>query len=108
MKTYAEEGIMSRPRKMLKSSFTLQNGTLITPLLLYYLKLGLVCTKIHRFVEYTPKNCFNSFVQSTVETRRQSDKNPNSNVVADTKKLPANSSYGYKIMQRSRHPATST
>ena len=51
MKTYAEEeGIMSRPRTMLLSSFTLQNGTLITPLLIFYLHLGLVCTKIHRFV----------------------------------------------------------
>ena len=36
MKTYAEEeGIMSQPRKMLISSFTLQNGALITPLLLF-------------------------------------------------------------------------
>ena len=36
MKTYAEErGIMSQPRIMLISSFTLQNGTLITPLLLF-------------------------------------------------------------------------
>ena len=68
MKTYAEEeGIMSQPRKMLISSFTKQNGPLITPLLLFYLKLGLVCTKIHRFVEYTPKKCFNSFVQSAVD-----------------------------------------
>ena len=34
MKTYAEEGgTMSQPRKLLISSFTLQNGTLITPLL---------------------------------------------------------------------------
>ena len=46
MKKYAEEGgIMSQPRKMLISSFTLQNGTLITPLLLFYLQLGLVVTK---------------------------------------------------------------
>ena len=38
MKTYAEEeGIMSQPRKMLISNFTLQNGTLVTPLLLFYL-----------------------------------------------------------------------
>ena len=37
MKTYAEEEvIMSQPRKMLISSFTIQNGTLITPLLLFY------------------------------------------------------------------------
>ena len=51
MKTYAEEeGIMCQPRKRLISSFTLQNGTLITPLLLLYLQLGLVATKKHRFV----------------------------------------------------------
>ena len=46
MKNYAEEErLLSQPRKLLISSFTLQNGTLITPLLLVYLQLGLVCTK---------------------------------------------------------------
>ena len=51
MKEYAEkEGIMSQPRRMLISSFILTNGTIITPLLLFYLKLGLVCKKIHQFV----------------------------------------------------------
>ena len=52
MKNYGEEGrLLSQPQKMLISSFTLQNGTLITPFLLPYLQSGLVCTKIHRFVE---------------------------------------------------------
>ena len=52
MKNSAEdERLLSQPRKMLISSFTLQNGTLITPLLLFYLQLGFVCTKLHRFVE---------------------------------------------------------
>ena len=52
MKNYAEEErLLSQPRKVLISSFTLQNGTLITPLLLFYLQLGLACTKIHRFVD---------------------------------------------------------
>ena len=46
MKTYAEEeGRMTQPQKKLTSSFTLQNGTLITPLLLFYLQLALVLTK---------------------------------------------------------------
>ena len=46
MKTYAEkERIMTQPRKTLISSLTLQNGTLITPLLLFYLQLGLAVTK---------------------------------------------------------------
>ena len=62
MKNYAEEErLLSQLRKMFKSSFTLQNGTLTTPLLLFYLKLGLVVTKIHRFVEYTPKKMLQQF-----------------------------------------------
>ena len=107
MKNYAEEEkFLSQPRKMLISSFKLQNGTLITPLLLFYLQLGLVCTKIHRFVEYTTKKCFNNFVQSAVDARRKGDENPNSSVVAETMKLLANSSYGYQLMDRSRHTVT--
>ena len=104
MKNYAEEErLLSQPRKMLISSFTLQNGTLITPLLLFYLQLGLVCTKLHRFVEYTPKKCFNRFVEEAVDPRRKGDENPNSSFVAETMKLLANSSYDYQIMDRSRH-----
>ena len=107
MKTDVEEEvILFQPRKMLISSFTLQNGTLITLLLLFYLQLGLVVTKVHRFVVYTPKKCFNSFVQSAVDSRRQCDENPNSSVVAERMKLLANSSYGYQIMDRSRRTVT--
>ena len=107
MKEYAEkEEIMSQPRRMLISSFHLKNGTIITPLLLYYLHLGLECTKFYRFVQYTPKKCFNSFVQSAVNARRQRDENLNPSLVAETMKLLANSSYGYQIMDRSRHTVT--
>ena len=78
MKTYAkEEGILSQTQKILISSLTLQNGSLITPLLLFYLQLGLAVTKIHRFLEYTPNKCFNSFVHAAVDARRKSDENPN-------------------------------
>ena len=81
LEAYAEEeGIVSQHRKMLISSFTLQNGTLVTPLLLFYLQLGLVVTKIQRFDEYTPKKCFNSFVQAAVDARRKGDENPNSSL----------------------------
>ena len=107
IKTYAEKGgIMSQPRKMLISSFTLPNGILITPPLLFSLQLGLVCTKIHRSVEYTPKKCFNSFVQSAVDARMKGNENPNSSVRAETMKLLANSSYGCQIIYRSRHTVT--
>ena len=93
-------------KKMLISSVTLQKGTLITPLLLFYLQLCLVCTRIQRFVEYTPKKCFNSFVQSALDARRQCDENSNSSVLAETMKLLAKSSYGYQIMDRSQYTVT--
>ena len=104
MQDYAEKkGLLCQPRKMLISSYFLGNGTLITPLLLFYLDLGLICKKIYRFVEYTPVKCFNKFVQSAGDARREGDENPSSSVVAETMKLLANSSYGYQIMDRSRH-----
>ena len=107
MKDYAEkEGHLSHSRKMLISSYFLDNGTFIIPLLLFYLELGLVCKKIYHFVEDNPVKCFNKFVQSAVNVRREGDENPNSSVVAETMKLLANSSYGYQIMDRSRHTVT--
>ena len=107
MQDYAEkEGLLCQLRKMWISSYFLENGTLITPLLLFYLELGLVCKKIYRFVEYTPVKGFNDFVQFAVNARREGDENPNSSVVAETMKLLANSSYGYQIMDRSRHTVT--
>ena len=107
MKDYAEkEGLLCQPRKMLISSYFFENGTLITPLLLFYLDLGLVCKKIFRFVEYIPVKCFRNFVQSAVDDRREAYENQNSSVVAETMKLLANSSYGYQIMDRSSHTVT--
>ena len=105
MKHYAEkEKIIVQTRRMLISSFILTIVTIITPLFLFYLQLGVVCKKIRRFVQYTLRKCLDSFVQSAV--RRQGDENRNSSVVAETMKLLANSSYGYQIMDRSRHTVT--
>ena len=107
MRNYAdEENLLSQKRKMLISSFTLKNRTLISPLLLFYVQLDRVCTEIHRFVEYTPKNCFNGFVQSAVDARRLRDQNPISSVVAETMKLLTNSYCGYQIIDRSKHTVT--
>ena len=72
MKEFAEkERIMPQPRRMLKSSFILRNGTMITPLLLFYLKHGPVCKKIHRFVQNFLRKYVDNFVQSAVDARRQ-------------------------------------
>ena len=107
MKNYAiENEMLKHPQRMLISSFKLKNGTVITPLFNFYMELGLQCTKIYRFVQYSPRKCFNNFVQSVVDAYREGDENPLSGVVAETMKLLGNSSYGYQIMDRSRHTIT--
>ena len=91
---------------MLISSFHLENGSVITPLFNFYRRLGLECKRVHRIVEYTPEKCFKGFVKSVVDARRLGDQNKNSAVVAETLKLLSNSSYGYQIMDRSKHTET--
>ena len=105
MKNYAlENQILKHPQIMLISSFKLENGTVITPLFNVYLELGVQCTKIYRFVQNSPRKCFNNFVQLVVEARR--DESPLSGVAAETMKLLGNSSYGYQTMDRTRHTIT--
>ena len=107
MKSYADQqGLLRQPSRMLISSFHLENGSVITPLFNFYRTLGLECTRVHRFVDYTPEKCFKGFVKSVVEARRLGDQNKNSTVVAETMKLLSNSSYGYQIMDRSKHTET--
>ena len=91
---------------MLISSYFLEHGTLITPLLQFYLDFRLICKTIYSFMDFIPVKCFNNFVQSAVFARREIDENPNSSAVAETMKLLANSSYGYQIVDRSRHTVT--
>ena len=62
--------------------------------------------KTTRFVEYTVRRCFNSFVHSAVDAGSQDDENPDSSVAAETTKLLANISYGNQIRDRSRHAVT--
>ena len=52
------------------------------------------------FLQYTPRRCFETFVQNVVDARREGDQNKESTVVAETMKLIGNSSYGYQIMDR--------
>ena len=107
MKDYAQkEGLLCQPRKMLISRSFLENRFLVTHLLLFYLDLGLVCKKIYRFVQYVRVKCFNKFEKSAVNARREGGENPNSSVVVETMKLPANNSYGYQSLDRSRHNVT--
>ena len=107
MKDYVIDNLLLKtPQRMLISSFKLENGTVITPLLNFDLSLGLKCTKIYCCVQYTPKKCFNNFVQSVFDAKRAGDENLESIVVAETIKVLGNSSHSYQMMDISRHTET--
>ena len=94
---------MVQPKKILLSSFHLTNGTVITPPLLFYLKIGLVCKKYYWSVRCNPKEYSNTFLQCAVNALRQGEETPNSSVVPETMKLLDNNSYGHQLLDRSRH-----
>ena len=101
-----ENNLLKQPQRILISGFNLENGTIITPLLNFCFRLGLKCTKNYRFLQPTTKKASTIFLKSVVGARRPGDENPDSIVVAETMKLLGNSSYGYQIMDRSRHTET--
>ena len=103
MLNYAgENDLLKNLQRKLISSFELENGTKLIPLLKFILNLKLNVQNVYLIVEYTPIKCLNKFVQSVVDARRDAHENPHPRVVAETMKLLISSFYGYQIMDRTR------
>ena len=86
---------LRKPTTLLISSHKADQILLITPLLKYYLELGLQVTKIHYIVHFPDhKPCFQDFADKVSDARRRGDQDPESSVLASTFKLIGNSSYG--------------
>ena len=60
---------------------------LITPLLKWYLSRGLLVTKVHQVIEFSPQRAFMAFEQSVTNDRRAGDRDPAFKAIADTSKL---------------------
>ena len=101
MKMSAEEkGRLFHPRKMLSSRLLLQMCTLFTAFISFHFELGLVSARTHRLVEYTPKKCFNCFVETEVDAGGQSDESRIA-IVVETMRLLARTSSTYQNIDRS-------
>ena len=83
--------IFTQPRKALIGSYFGNEILLSTPLLQWYLNMGLEVTDVQQILEYKPKACFESFGEDVTAARRQGDKDTNSSILADTQKLLGNS-----------------
>ena len=107
MKEYdKKEELLTQPRRVLISRRFLEKGTISTPLLLFYLHLGLVCKKFLSLCAIHSNEELQQFLQAAVNASRKGDENSNSSVVAGTMKLLAYSFYGCQILDRSRHTVT--
>ena len=88
-------------RRYLIGSMFGEKQLFITPLLQFYLKIGLVVTEIHEVIEFSPKTCFNSFAEQVTDDRRAGDRDPALKVRGDTSKLTGQS---YQICRSKKYP----
>ena len=104
MAEFLQQNNMSyKPRRYLIGSMFAKKQLFITPLIQWYLKMGLEISKIYQVIEFTPRKCFQNFANNVSDDRRAGDSNQNMRVVADTSKLIGNSVYGYSIMNKNKH-----
>ena len=75
----------------------------ISPLLKWYVEHGLKVTQIHQVMEYTPATYYQKFGEQVSEARRAGDVDPEKKIVAKTRKLDGNSSYGKTVTNKERH-----
>ena len=104
MQTHIEKHHLSdKPRRLLVGGMKAKQILLATPLLQWYLKHGMVVTKVYQLVEYQQQRCFQDFVREVSEARRQGDIDPDTTIIGDTNKVIGNSAYGSLIMDQTKH-----
>ena len=97
----------TKSRRLLVGGMKANKILLTTPLLQWYLKHGLVITRLYETVEYSPVACFQKFVQQGIDARRQSDNDPDQALLGDTFKILLNSSYGSSLLNKEKFSNTS-
>ena len=103
MRKYCEEtGSMSAPSRMLISSYFATRMLIATPLLKWYLDMGLVVTQVYMVMQYDKRRCFDHVVTDAANKRRAADKDPSQQIAAECAKLLSNAVYGKLCEQKSR------
>ena len=88
MLNYAEQFNLLRTKtKSLIGSYWATNYTVSSPLLKWYMEMGIVVTKVYSVVEYIPRKSFKWFVDHNSDLRRQGDEHTASEIVANSAKL---------------------
>ena len=98
-----EYQLSDQSRRLLVGGMKARQILLATPLLQWYLKHGLVVTKIYQVVEFQQQRCFREFVKEVSDARRQGDTDQDTAIIADTMKVIGCSGYGSLIMDKTKH-----
>ena len=104
MQSFAEKNnLLKRPTKTLLCSYFAEKILLATPLLQWYLKKGLVVSKVYQTVQFKPISCFTNFGEEVVTARREGDVDKSKRIVSDSCKLIGNSAYGKCLVNKEKH-----
>ena len=91
-------------KRSLISSMKGKGILILTPLLKWYLDNNLVVTRLHYFISYNGKECFDWFTKEVTNDRRAADLGGTDLVMkGELSKLMGNSSYGYTLMNKANH-----
>ena len=98
-----DNNMNARNRKTLVAGMRAEKILLATPLLKFYIELGLVVSDIYTVIEFDPRKCFEKFVNGVANDRRQADKGLIPLIQGDTSKLIGNSAYGSMLLDPTKH-----
>ena len=103
MQQYIEEKNLSKlPRRQLVAGRKASRVLLTTPLLNWYLKYGLVVTKVYQAVEWQFQRCLKKFCMEITSERRQASQDPSRAAHANKQKLTGTSAYGATLLNKEK------
>ncbi len=85
-----DHDLSKKPRKLLVGGIRAKKMLITTPLLKYYLSLGMEVSRVYQVVEYGRKACFKKFVDFVANRRREADRDPKLKVLGENAKLIGN------------------
>ena len=103
MRAFCEESkLLPRPRQMLISSYFANQMLIATPLLKWYLDMGLIVTRVYMVMQFDKRPCFSHVTENAANKRRAADKDSTQKLAGESAKLLPNSIYGKMCERKSR------
>ena len=94
--------LSTKPRQLLVGGMKAECLLVSSPLLKWYIKHGLMVTKIYQVVEFSKLTCFKDFVDNVTNDRRQGNVDKSLELKSSISKLVGNSAFGGIIINQEK------